>query len=154
MKYGEILDFRTQDKAVVGKKYVLGEHLFQIATSPEDYDVRILAKVGEDKNFPFLSEKGFKYQFAREIIEEEPKYRPYKDTAEMIEDFKGRFNVGVPPYAMPMIWITYKDIKDCRLITGFMGNAVVFTASALGMNDLYVRYTYLDGSPCGIKEET
>ena len=64
-----------------------------------------------------------------------------------------RFNVEVPPYDMPIIWVNYKNIKDCMHITRFMGNAVVFTVSAEGMGNLFERYTYLDGSPCGIKEE-
>lgn len=86
-------------------------------------------------------------------IKPESTYRPYKDTDEMIEDFKKRFNVKVPAYDMPMIWISYKDIMDCRLITGFMGNAVILTLSAVGMGNLFDCYTYLDGSPCGMKEE-
>lgn len=86
-------------------------------------------------------------------IKPEPTYRLYKDTAEMIEDFKKRFNAKVPPYAMPMIWVKYKDIKDCRLITGFMSKTVVLVDSAFGMFNLFDGFTYLDGSPCGMKEE-
>ena len=42
-------------------------------------------------------------------IKPELTYRPYKDAAEMIADFKKRFNAKVPPYAMPTIWIERKD---------------------------------------------
>ena len=86
-------------------------------------------------------------------IKPEEKYRPYKNTEEMIEDFKKRFNVEVPPYAMPMIWVKYKNIKDCRLITGFMAKTVVIIGSSSGMCNLFDCYTYLDGSTCGIKDE-
>lgn len=153
MKYGEILDFRTQDKAVVGKKYVFGEHMFQIATSPEDYDVRILAKVGEDKNFPFLSEKGFKYQFAREIIEEEPKYRPYKNTDELKADFfKDCPDMG--KRHRPAIWVVTLTGSEIQ-IEGFYDNCkeVLINGEYYSMQELFDCFTYLDGSPCGIKEE-
>ena len=39
-------------------------------------------------------------------IKPESKYRPYRDTEEMIEDFKKRFNAKVPPYApVKSLWI-------------------------------------------------
>lgn len=154
MKYGEILDYRTKDKAVVGKKYILSDYLFFISNSPEDCAVCILAEVGENKNFPFLSEFGFHFQFAREIIEEEPKYRPYKDVAEMIEDFKKRTRLVTYDFCYPSIWI-----KSCdgfvSLITEFGFGCVWSSVHQVGisMKELFDSYTYLDGSPCGIKEE-
>ena len=81
------------------------------------------------------------------------KYRPYKDTDEMIEDFKKRFNAKVPPYAMPMIWVRNKTFKDCRLITVFRDKVVMIIVSGEDMKELFKDYTYLDGSPCGMKEE-
>lgn len=86
-------------------------------------------------------------------IKPESKYRPYKDTEEMIEDFKKRFNAKVPPYAMPMIWVRNKTFKDCRLITVFRDKVVMIIVSGEDMKELFKDYTYLDGSPCGIKEE-
>ena len=91
---------------------------------------------------------GFDYR-----IKPEEKYRPYKDTEEMIEDFKKRFNAKVPPYAMPMIWVRNKTFKDCRLITVFRGKVVMIIVSGEDMKELFKDYTYLDGSPCGIKEQ-
>lgn len=82
-------------------------------------------------------------------IKPEEKYRPYKNTEEMIEDFKKRFGVEVPPYAMPMIWVEYKPLKERKLITGFKDKVVVIAASVWGIDDLFEDYTYLDGSPCG-----
>lgn len=86
-------------------------------------------------------------------IKPEPTYRPYKDTEEMIEDFKKRFNAKVPPYAMPMIWVRNKTFKDCRLITVFRDKVVMIIVSGEDMKELFKDYTYLDGSPCGMKEE-
>lgn len=86
-------------------------------------------------------------------IKPEPTYRPYKDTDEMIEDFKKRFNVEVPPYALPEIWVENKFSKVRRLITGFRVISVDIYDSEWSMNELFNRYTYLDGSPCGMKED-
>ncbi|WP_296016694.1 hypothetical protein [uncultured Treponema sp.] len=91
------------------------------------------------------------------LIEEpqEKKLRPYKDTDEMVEDFKKRFNVNVPPYAMPLIWVKTKGADKKYLIVRFASalticlNVEVYTPT---LEDLAEGYTYLDGSPCGIEE--
>lgn len=85
------------------------------------------------------------------MVNKKPQYRPYKDTDEMIADFKERFNVKVPPYAMPMIWVT--DGAVCSLITDIFPEEVLIYCDKESMKDLFEDCTYLDGSPCGIKEE-
>ena len=88
-------------------------------------------------------------------VPKEKKLRPYRDTDEMIEDFKKRFNVNVPPYAMPLIWIKAKGADKKYLIVRFASaltichNVEVYTPT---LEDLVEGYTYLDGSPCGIEE--
>lgn len=47
----------------------------------------------------------YKYNFCLFYLAEEPRkeeFRPYKDVDEMVEDFMKRFNVNIPPYAMPL----------------------------------------------------
>ena len=86
-------------------------------------------------------------------IKPESTYRPYKDTEEMIADFKKRFNAKVPPYAMPIIWVKRKDGSNlAKLITGFRDKWVEIIIAVYDMHNLFVDYTYLDGSPCGMKE--
>lgn len=85
-------------------------------------------------------------------IEKEPQYRPYKDTEEMIADFKERFSVSnIPPFGMPLIWVKYMEV--CSLITDIKPEMVVVNGDVQSMTDLSVWYTYLDGSPCGKVEE-
>lgn len=152
MKYGEILDFRTQDKAVVGKKYVFSDILFNLINSPQLCFVNILKKVKEDAKFPFILEDNFKFQFIREIIEEEPKYRPYKDTDEMIADWKERFVAkDWPSHSMPLIWLMCGETRS--FVTDYLPDLVYAFSTSLTMQDIYEDYTYLDGSPCGMKEE-
>lgn len=91
------------------------------------------------------------------LVEEprENKFRPYKDVDEMVEDFMKRFNMHVQPYEMPLIWIKTEDADKRYLIVRFASavtichNTEVYT---LTLEDLAEGYTYLDGSPCGIKE--
>lgn len=149
MKYGEILDFRTKDKAVVGKRYFFSDILYNLIISPEDCTVKILGRVKEHARFPFEIGSNISFQFAREIIGEEPKYRPYKDTDEMVEDFKRRAEITTSEMSLPLIWVKSKK-TDFRYLLSDFGTA---TVDAVGFSDLLDDYTYLDGSPCGIKEE-
>ena len=88
-------------------------------------------------------------------IKLEPVYRPYKDTAEMIEDFKKRFNAKVPPYAMPMIWVRIKGDSDFAMLITEFGYSSVWCSviqEGIPLKKLFEDYVYLDGSPCGMKE--
>ena len=85
-------------------------------------------------------------------VKKESQYRPYKDTDEMIADYKERFNVSnVPSFCMPLIWVKDRDI--CSLITNIMPDTVLLYGSVYGMEGLFKACTYLDGSPCGKMEE-
>ena len=106
--------------------------------------------------FRFVADNGA--CFSLFYLVEEPgkeEFRPYKDVDEMVEDFVKRFNVNVPPYEMPLIWIKTEDADKKYLIVRFASavtvchNTEVYT---LTLEDLAEAYTYLDGSPCGIKE--
>ena len=73
-KYGEVLDYRTIDKAGEGKKYVFGNLLRYISERPEQLEVMELERVDRDVSFVFFAKgsdgKGA-FQFCREAIEEE-----------------------------------------------------------------------------------
>lgn len=77
-------------------------------------------------------------------------YKPYINTDEMIADFKERFKVDVPPYAMPLIWVDNASFKgDCNLITNYGIKGVCVDNGIYSLGRLFKEYTYLDGSPCG-----
>ena len=130
----------TQEKIEVMKAYAEGKKIqYKPKANPTWADC--------------IDEPLWNWEWTDYRIKPESTYRPYKDTDEMIVDFKKRFSVEVPPYAMPTIWVEYKTLKERKLITGFKDKVVVITASVWGMDDLFEDYTYLDGSPCGMKEE-
>lgn len=82
-----------------------------------------------------------------------PTYRPYESADELIADYKARFNVDNPPYTMPQIWV--KQINSLRdkgsLIVSFDQDRVWLGAHdrANDFDNLFSKYTYLDGSPVG-----
>lgn len=86
-------------------------------------------------------------------VKPESKYRPYKDTDEMIEDFLHRFqNISSHGnWYMPLIWLRLANTEDVRmwLITEYGDNFVVMANSSYAMCRLFQEFTYLDGSPCG-----
>ena len=87
-------------------------------------------------------------------VREEPSYRPYRDTDELIEDWKTRFMAGQwRSHAMPLIWVMSKDTCLRTLVTGYNLYSVIFNRTMVDLRDLFDNYTYLDGSPCG-KEGT
>jgi hypothetical protein len=86
--------------------------------------------------------------------EEEKRYRPYENSAEMIADFIDRFKVNCPPYCEPLIWVRNKNKKDERqLVYCFMDLIIKMDNTYWDMNDLFYRWTYLDGSPVGMVED-
>lgn len=78
-----------------------------------------------------------------------PTYRPYKDTYEMIADYKERFNIDVPCYAKPLIWVEWKDGNITKFITAFRENRVTIEENTVSLDYMYEVYVYLDGSPVG-----
>ena len=79
-------------------------------------------------------------------------YRPYVDTLEMIEDFKKRFNIKVPLDAMPIVRVKHKTLKDKNFVPESSDESTILLVSIWNMEELFDNYTYLDGSPCGKKE--
>lgn len=87
-------------------------------------------------------------------VEKEPKHRPYKDTEEMIADWKERFMVSkMPAFCMPLIWIRHKSSNSPSLVNRFDINSVITYSGTWDMKNLFEDCTYLDGSPCGKVEE-
>ena len=88
-------------------------------------------------------------------IKPEEKYRPYKDTEEMIEDFRKKVGMGYPKLFLPSVWVKKKADGSRKLVTEFGFTCVWLSVDPVGitMSKLSQDYTYLDGSPCGMKEE-
>ena len=115
---------------------------------PEDWRARFGKK---DCNFMFTL-----FYLVEEPAEE--KYRPYKNTDELIEDWKertlayGSAYFSKNPMFCPSIWVKCSENSACKhLITDFTYNSIGINDLICGFEELFEGFTYLDGTPCGKK---
>lgn len=85
---------------------------------------------------------------------EEKEFRPFRDTDEMVKDFQGRYNLSAKDYSLPFIYIKNKHTEERSMIISFKKQLVIIPEKCLSLNYLFDNYEYLDGTPCGIKDET
>lgn len=144
------------DEVKIGSKGYFASFVIDLEIKMEnDETPQKLVKVwSENETERFMNENFYSYSYFY-LLEEpkEEKWRPYKDTKEMINDFCIRFTLGFANYELPRIWINSKASKDVKhCITSFSTNNVLFGNTSSCLVSLFENYTYLDGSPCGIKE--
>lgn len=134
----------------------VGEHLLidGVECVVEKYDGCSECAFNNTKNCDLLPCcTGGSFSFKK--VEKEPTYRPYKDTEEMIADYKERFKVSnVPDFCMPLIWVKGKPpVTGVSLASSFRNEFVLLGEFIYNMENLFDDFTYLDGSPCGKVEE-
>lgn len=149
------------DEVKVGSKGYFADDLYDLKYAVENDDT------GKLHELTYIEDTTYTNRFRSNInhnlfyLVEEPaekKSRPYKDTDEMIEDFKRRYNSyggwsgkNNPMYC-PLIWIKRNYGGDKHLVSCFGDNCVYISSSAFAMEELIGQFTYLDGTPCGILE--
>lgn len=98
------------------------------------------------------------YEFR--IKPEESKYRPFKDTNELIHYWQMNYNPGAasrPQYSKPIIWIRKPEddvtLSTDYMITGFDKHDVFVEDMWIDLEELFEKgCTFLDGKPLGVKE--
>ena len=127
------------------------KEIIEVMSAFED-GKKIECKYIHDDNWFNCSEPKWNWDIYDYRVKEESKYRPYKDTEEMINDFCERFGVKRTNFGEPFIWIINKTCK--RLIISYdVGSIYVQYCSEIEnvtMQDLLDTFTYLDGSVCGV----
>lgn len=124
----------TAEKIEVMKAYEEGKRI-------EIYN----GTVWRDTAFP-----SFNWEFYDYRVKEEPKYRPYENTEEMINDFCERSGAKRSKMGEPSIWIRLKENKISKhLITDIYIDGVYLSSDYIPLENLFKNYTYLDGAPCG-----
>ena len=86
-------------------------------------------------------------------IKKESKYRPYKNTEEMLNDFCKRFGVIRTNIEEPFIWVKSKDVEMKFLINAISYDICIIRDIPCPMEYLFANYTFLDGSPIGKMED-
>jgi len=87
----------------------------------------------------------------------EKKYRPFKDTDELIKVWNKKFYLDFKPspdpLTMPYIWVRQKECsKGGLLITYFGEDEVKTDMGFMPMRKLLADFTFTDRSPCGVEE--
>ena len=130
----------TQEKIDVMQAYVDGKQIEFTEVGRDNW-----REYPQDLVAPFWNWERNNYR-----IKPEKKYRPYKDTNEMIADWAKRFGVvNWPSIAMPLIWLKRKDGGSKVLVCDFYKNALGTRAEFFHIDVALESFTYLDGSPCG-----
>ena len=107
-----------------------------------------------DGKWEFIAIPHWNWELTDYRVKEEPKYRPYKDTEEMINDFCERSGAKRSTMGEPFIWVKYKaevNIAKC-LITSFTDSFAYISSKKYSLSELFDDFTYCDGTPIGKKE--
>lgn len=152
------------DEVKVGSKGYFADNLKDLECMVDGGHYHELTRIldeSESCRFELRAEDSDDLNFYLFYLVEEPEednYRPYKDTKEMIEDFKERAkaygaNFSDCPMFRTMIWLKGKTSDAEFLISGYTKDCVyrLFDGSILDLQDVFERFTYLDGTPCGKK---
>lgn len=99
---------------------------------------------------------GFDFKCNDYRIKPEDIYRPYKNTEEMVSDYCKKVYPNMQKdftMFMPCIWVLGKETKVKRLISAFYHdkNEIEMCGFILSLDDIFAKYTYLDGTPIGVK---
>lgn len=81
-------------------------------------------------------------------------YRPFRNTDELIKAWIAKRMVTYPDLCLPHIWVRRKETNSKgQLITEFSDELhVSMGKEGYNMIDLFLLFTFLDGSVCGVEE--
>lgn len=149
MKFGKVLTYKDIDEAkkIIGKKVVCSDCLKDIEDE-EWCSCGILLRLEkvDDFNIPFIFHNGTRYQFIREVIDDEPRYEPYDLSDKKVRDsLRGR-------------WYKFEDTDETRekMVTGFMFSPYTEEWWVNGWDvEGFLKYCHWvdDGTPCGRRVE-
>lgn len=152
MKYGPIICNPNSEEAkrLVGKKIVGCWSYNTLDNMSDELIEKTLLRIGCSVN-PFVVDDT-KFTFIREVIDDSPKYRPYETVDELVADWKAKASTRFVSHdlRMPPIWV--KKTLERWMITGFDkdGGCNVFIGYYwVTLEELFEKFTYLDGTPCG-----
>lgn len=154
------------NKVKIGSRGYFAENLKSLRDAVNEENIH--GEISEIKDESFAGRfrvKGDGCCYSLFYLIEEPKkkveFRAYNDMNEMVDHFCRHFNLIPQEHCLPRIWINGKPESNCKdeivQVVGFYKDLVTI-GRAYGVNEftlyeLFDHFTYLDGSPCGIKED-
>lgn len=132
----------TEEMIEVMKAYTEGKHVEYRGTKNDPWREAI----------PRWDWNNFEYRIKPE--KEEPKYRPYKDLEEFKKDIVRKYSGSTFEniFETRNIWLKSKCIKYIGQIVGLTNEHIFVDGNYYSWETLFVNYTYLDGTPFGVKE--
>ena len=85
-------------------------------------------------------------------IKPEKDLRPFKDIQELKNAWSCKAEMSVD-YEESLIWVRWKGGKEHKLITGYYneGSQVFLCGDWVSLEQLFERYEFIDGTPCGVE---
>jgi hypothetical protein len=145
----DVEDERVKD--LIGKWVVFRQNLLSLKESIEHSTVlpgAILRGVDKERNY-FCFDDG-RYTNLIYLTERLGAYRPYKERQEVYNATYDRVP-KTPSDARPFVWIRHKESGNILLVTGFLTNGI-FADNFYSFEELFEKFEYLDGLPCGVRE--
>lgn len=137
------------------------EHSFSYGNEKDLLEIQGLLTADEEKCDSVLGNLTADDVFQRilshwEKTKEKNTYRPFKSCNELVYYWE-REKVGYSPNPLQMIdiWVKHKVDGRRRMIVGFGENFVEVgdKAKPITLERLFEMYTFLDGEPCGVKQQ-
>lgn len=154
----KIYTLANADEINVGNKGYFADSLERLKEVVKKECNANYGEIGDIKNESYISRfcRKDSYNYALFYLVEEPKlFRPYQNTDEMIDHFCRHFNLIPQDHRLPTLWVKADDKK--YLITRVSEDTVTLCfeneVCTFDLDILANIYTWLDGSPCGIKED-
>ena len=143
---------------LLGKPFYFHDNLLDLQKVVESENrerVGILLDV-KDATFPFMIEEENGNRIWASLIYQaegvnmvRKEYRAYEYRQELYNKAYD-LNEGVPEFARPLVWIRHKESGNVLLITGYLNNGV-FADTFYSFAELFEKFEYLDGTPCGVR---
>jgi len=148
----------TADQLEPGDKVICADNMSDLKEFVAEHggkvkDLGVIEAIGaEDISERFKLVNDIHYALA--YLVQKVEYRPFKNTKELVEVFMKIAHILPYDYAffMPFIWVKNKATGDKELILSY-GKDMYYTENTAGdMQGLLDCYTFLDGTPCGVKK--
>lgn len=112
------------------------------------------AEVTEHSAFP---SNNYEYRI-KPTEKAEESYRPFNSEEELIEEWIEKLEAE-PEYKtikcdlmLPLIWVRAKEYQTVNLIIAYDENCVFIQDVWFDLSELFDKYEFLDGTPCGVKK--
>lgn len=146
----------TTDDAALAKLICPKKHAEVYKAWKNGVKVEIYSKVEDkwfevDKNDSPIWNEDIEYRIAEE---QKPKYRPFKSINELIDTWEKMMGYTARSNCMLTIWVKDKNFSKTFAITSFdFGNDILGLDFAhYSLAAVFDCFTFLDGSPFGVKE--